>query len=433
MNLTGSGYNGSPQPLTWDADSRLVGLGSGGPSGGSMDLYGYDVANHRVWHRNWLSDAFYFYGVDGKRIGTYYWDGTDTQLSLDTNNGPDIYFRGRLQGPAQDQVGSVGGGGSYPYGESYSPPVNNSDTVGFATYVGDATGLDYAWNRYYSSTLGRFLSSDPYKANNGGPGDPKNPQSWNRYAYVQNDPVNAGDPSGQYLIWCFDPGADSIYDGSCTGDDGDWDDASGLFSGTPNGPSMWWTVRNALVKQLMQAAIAALATNLARGGNGPNSSPVPASLVMESECWLPGAHEASTLAYTLEITYQIVDAAGQPMSAASLAGISISERFWMVSGSTGVQNGPGTWTIYNNGIHPDGTFTDYLSAGGIPGLAVRSGSALQGFTATGFLSNGLPLVSQPLMVKGFGLPTPVLHDIYGPNNVTVNGLGLGTNPATECH
>jgi RHS repeat-associated protein len=151
-----------------------------------------------VWHRNWLSDAFYFYGVDGKRIGTYYWDGTDAQLSLDTNNGPEIYFRGRLQGPAQDQVGSVGGGGSYPYGESYSPFSGNTDTVGFATYVGDATGLDYAWNRYYSSTLGRFLSPDPSMDNV----DYGNSASWNAYAYTNDDPTDFSDPSG--LIACGD-------------------------------------------------------------------------------------------------------------------------------------------------------------------------------------------------------------------------------------
>jgi uncharacterized protein RhaS with RHS repeats len=49
-----------------------------------------------------------------------------------------------------------------------------------------------AVNRYYSSTLARFTTPDPYRAS-GGPADP---QSWNRYTYVQNDPVNFSDPSG---------------------------------------------------------------------------------------------------------------------------------------------------------------------------------------------------------------------------------------------
>ena len=54
------------------------------------------------------------------------------------------------------------------------------------------TGLDYAWNRYYSSTWGRFTSADPYQAS----GEPTEPQTWNRYSYVAGDPVNSTDPTG---------------------------------------------------------------------------------------------------------------------------------------------------------------------------------------------------------------------------------------------
>ena len=63
----------------------------------------------------------------------------------------------------------------------------------FATYTRDAaTGLDYADQRYYASQFGRFMSADPYMAS-GGPGDPG---SWNRYAYLSNDPINFYDLSG---------------------------------------------------------------------------------------------------------------------------------------------------------------------------------------------------------------------------------------------
>jgi hypothetical protein len=46
---------------------------------------------------------------------------------------------------------------------------------------------------------GRFLTPDPYMAAAGGPNDPSNPGSWNRYAYVQGDPVNHIDRSGLEL------------------------------------------------------------------------------------------------------------------------------------------------------------------------------------------------------------------------------------------
>jgi hypothetical protein len=42
--------------------------------------------------------------------------------------------------------------------------------------------------------VGRFLTPDPYRASGG----PAAPQSWNRYAYVEGDPVNRFDPTGLY-------------------------------------------------------------------------------------------------------------------------------------------------------------------------------------------------------------------------------------------
>ena len=96
-----------------------------------------------------------------------------------------------------DRLGSTRVFGSpntsyYPYGEEYS--TTTQDRPKFGTYYRDqTTALDYAQNRYYSSTLGRFLTADPYR-NSAGPGDPG---SWNRYAYVGNDPVNFNDVSGE--------------------------------------------------------------------------------------------------------------------------------------------------------------------------------------------------------------------------------------------
>jgi RHS repeat-associated protein len=83
----------------------------------------------------------------------------------------------------------------YPYGEEETPTAN--DRQKFATYTRDsATGLDYAQNRYYASQIGRFTTADPYRAS----AKRRNPQSWNRYAYVQGDPINANDPTGLCAI-----------------------------------------------------------------------------------------------------------------------------------------------------------------------------------------------------------------------------------------
>jgi RHS repeat-associated protein len=51
----------------------------------------------------------------------------------------------------------------------------------------------YSDNRYYANAYGRFITPDPYR----GSGKPRNPQSWNRYAYTRGDPVNRTDPTGE--------------------------------------------------------------------------------------------------------------------------------------------------------------------------------------------------------------------------------------------
>jgi RHS repeat-associated protein len=59
------------------------------------------------------------------------------------------------------------------------------------------TGLDYFLARYYSSTSGRFTSPDPIFISDK---QTYNPQLWNLYNYVGNNPLNATDPTGMKLV-----------------------------------------------------------------------------------------------------------------------------------------------------------------------------------------------------------------------------------------
>jgi RHS repeat-associated protein len=74
----------------------------------------------------------------------------------------------------------------------------------FTSYERDALGADDAMMRRYNRYWGRFDQPDPYD----GSYDATNPQSFNRYAYVQNDPVNFVDPSGLNLAA---PGSTSCF------------------------------------------------------------------------------------------------------------------------------------------------------------------------------------------------------------------------------
>ena len=71
------------------------------------------------------------------------------------------------------------------------------------------SGNDYFGARYYASTMGRFMSPDPLPWihwQNGNKNDREkfaayiaNPQNFDLYAYVLNNPLSKTDPTGMYV------------------------------------------------------------------------------------------------------------------------------------------------------------------------------------------------------------------------------------------
>ncbi len=84
-----------------------------------------------------------------------------------------------------------------PFGTELESETTGSINNRFTSYDrSSSTGLDYAVNRFYDSSQGRFTTVDPIKMSSVNPLDP---QTLNLYAYTANDPVNRTDPSG--LNW----------------------------------------------------------------------------------------------------------------------------------------------------------------------------------------------------------------------------------------
>ncbi len=196
-NMTSSG--------TFDIENRLTTAGG--------ESYGYLTNNQRVYKRDASgAEWIYFHDASGKRIMTFQMANAGGTFVV-TGGSKNVYFAGRsiiLNDTAvvTDRLGSVVSRGGaavdyFPYGEEKTVTANPAEK--FGTYLRDATGLDYANQRYFASATGRFLSSDPYQAS-GGAGDPG---SWNRNAYVLGDPVNYLDPKG--LTVC-DAKGDHCYD-----------------------------------------------------------------------------------------------------------------------------------------------------------------------------------------------------------------------------
>jgi RHS repeat-associated protein len=92
--------------------------------------------------------------------------------------------------PFGEELGASVGGRTTGMGFSNSGDNNRKKFTGYER--DNETGLDFAQARYNSNILGRFTSPDPYS----GSMSLGDPQSFNRYAYVDNNPLTHTDPTG---------------------------------------------------------------------------------------------------------------------------------------------------------------------------------------------------------------------------------------------
>lgn len=81
----------------------------------------------------------------------------------------------------------------YPFGKRLT--IGTGEPLEFTGHERDADSLDYMHARYYEPFMGRFLSIDP-----GRDWNQRQPQSFNLFSYVKNNPVNANDPTGLWTV-----------------------------------------------------------------------------------------------------------------------------------------------------------------------------------------------------------------------------------------
>jgi len=379
--------------MTYDIMNRLKTVAS--------DTYGYDPSNKRIWK----NDEYTFYGGGGERIGRYsatkLVDDTGTHVFVFQKVQVDEYFGGRRL-TTQDRLGSVGS--YYPYGEAKSGTVSNADS--FATYYRDSTGLDYADQRYYIGGAGRFATSDPFQASAG----LAEPGSWNRYAYVESDPINRYDPEGLFWQW---PSGGSVFNPVALFQALGWFFGGGGNSGgsflptlQPNPAWQTSTQVRAHVAVWDAAIAAALAANRARGAEEPGFRFV-AYLKVVMDCYVPNNGKGSAVRRR---QYQVIDNFGNPYGS---AGLTINEQNYV---QTGVLTSYGsTFTPNSNGI-----FEDELSRGtGSPDLVM-----FQTFTASN--SSGLnSFANQAVMVLDAANPNGPFFGTLGiaarRDEVSING------------
>ena len=187
-NMTSDGTNS----YTWNARNQLASMNFGSAS------FQYDAYGRRTGKT--VSSVTTNYLYDGAN-SVQELSGTTVTANLLTGLGIDERFtRADSSGTANfltDALGSsvslTDGSASTLASYAYDPFGNTAITSGSSTnpyqYTGrenDGTGVEYYRARYYSPTLQRFLSEDPFESYG----------TRNTYEYASANPINRIDPTG---------------------------------------------------------------------------------------------------------------------------------------------------------------------------------------------------------------------------------------------
>jgi len=196
-NLTQDGTSGNK--YTWDAEGLLSTF-----NGGTALVY--DALGRRVEQTNASGTREILYGPDGSKLALMNGQAI-AQAFIGLSGGTTAVYSGSTLGWYRhpDWLGSsriastpnrtvyYDGEASYsPFGES--PTETGNIDHNFTGQNQDLTSVLYDFPaREYHPGEGRWISPDPAGA---AAADPTLPQSWNRYAYVMNDPMTNVDPDG---------------------------------------------------------------------------------------------------------------------------------------------------------------------------------------------------------------------------------------------
>ena len=218
-NVTNDATAGGSGALTFDGANRMTRA----ITGSLTSHYVYDAGGQRVRRIINGAETWQVFGFDGELLAEYPVasgaPSANAQREYGYRGGDMLVVAGcdvarwlikdqigtpRMLADVTGTLANIKRHDYLPYGEEV-PVALRSGTYGYAadclrqdftTYErDDETGLDYARARYYASKQGRFISVDPMESS----ADGVDPQSWNRYAYVGNHPLELTDPSG--LIW----------------------------------------------------------------------------------------------------------------------------------------------------------------------------------------------------------------------------------------
>jgi RHS repeat-associated protein len=180
----------------YDAENKLLQVSRGNVP---QDSYAYDGNGQRIKRTVGNTVTIYVYNIMGQLVAEY--SNAQPQQNGTSFVTTDALGSARVVTDISQRV--LARYDYLPYGEQMPAGMSGrsaSQGYGLETltqkFTGKEhdyeTGLDYFGARYYASIQGRFTSPDPLMAS----ARALNPQSWNRYTYVLNNPLRYVDPFG---------------------------------------------------------------------------------------------------------------------------------------------------------------------------------------------------------------------------------------------
>ena len=194
---TGGRGRGRARTIGWDPAGQLTSYSDGSEAAGIK----YDPLGRRIEATVNGQTTYYLCGASdgGHPIAEYAGGGRYREAIMDGVRWGWLYQNGDGRYTLPDALGStavfaqdgtVEASRLYPFGEEAQA---TSAEYKWTNQIRDPNALDHSAFRTYSSNLARWLSPDPAGLAAANPADP---QSWNRYAYVANQPLSAVDPLG---------------------------------------------------------------------------------------------------------------------------------------------------------------------------------------------------------------------------------------------
>lgn len=190
--------------FVYDAENKQISVSD---SGGYIGQYSYDGNGKRIKKRAYSShvlteETTFVYDAMGKLMGEYTQNiasSIDAKVAYLTN---DHIRSPRINTDANGTV--ISRHDYHPFGEvitagrgsngEYSPDMVRKQFTGYERDT--ETGMDFAQARYRMIELGRFSSPDAHDNDT----VTVDPQSWNLYAYVRNNPIKYLDGTGKTLV-----------------------------------------------------------------------------------------------------------------------------------------------------------------------------------------------------------------------------------------